>query len=66
MIGYIKGTVVANEDRELTILTEGGVGYVVGVTPTLNVKYPEGESVSLFVETFVREDAIVLFGFERI
>ena len=66
MIGYIKGTVVANEDRELTILTEGGVGYVVGVTPTLNVKYPEGEAVSLFVETFVREDAIVLFGFERI
>lgn len=66
MIGYIKGTVVANEDRELTILTEGGVGYVVGVTPTLNVKYPEGETVSLFVQTFVREDAIDLYGFERI
>ena len=66
MIGYIKGTVVANEERELTILTEGGVGYVVGVTPTLTLKYPEGEAVSLFVETFVREEAIVLFGFERI
>ncbi|MBO7126560.1 Holliday junction branch migration protein RuvA [bacterium] len=66
MIGYIKGTVVANEDRELTVLTEGGVGYVVGVTPTLNVKYPEGEAVSLFVQTFVREDAIDLYGFERI
>ena len=66
MIGYIKGTVVANEERELTILTEGGVGYVVGVTPTLNVKYPEGETVSLFVQTFVREDAIDLYGFERI
>lgn len=66
MIGYLKGTVVASEDRELTILTEGGVGYVVGVTPALTVKYPEGEAVSLFVETFVREDAIVLFGFERI
>lgn len=66
MIGYLKGTVVANEERELTILTEGGVGYVVGVTPTLNVKYPEGETVSLFVQTFVREDAIDLYGFERI
>lgn len=66
MIGYLKGTVVANEDRELTVLTEGGVGYVVGVTPTLNVKYPEGETVSLFVQTFVREDAIDLYGFERI
>ena len=66
MIGYIKGTVVANEERELTILTEGGVGYVVGVTPTLNVKYPEGENISLFVQTFVREDAIDLYGFERI
>ena len=66
MIGYIKGTVVANEERELTVLTEGGVGYVVGVTPTLNVKYPEGENISLFVQTFVREDAIDLYGFERI
>ncbi len=66
MIGYLKGTVVANEERELTVLTEGGVGYVVGVTPTLNVKYPEGETVSLFVQTFVREDAIDLYGFERI
>ena len=66
MIGYIKGTVVANEERELTILTEGGVGYVVGVTPTLNVKYPEGENISLFVQTFVREDAIDHYGFERI
>ena len=66
MIGYIKGTVVANEERELTVLTEGGVGYVVGVTPTLNVKYPEGETVSLFVQTFVREDAIDLYGFEKI
>ena len=66
MIGYLKGTVVANEDRELTVLTEVGVGYVVGVTPTLNVKYPEGETVSLFVQTFVREDAIDLYGFERI
>ena len=66
MIGYLKGTVVANEDRELTILTEGGVGYVVGVIPTLNVKYPEGETVSLFIQTFVREDAIDLYGFERI
>lgn len=66
MIGYIKGTVVAGEDRELTVLTEGGVGYVIGVTPTLTVKYPEGEAVSLFVQTFVREDAIDLYGFERI
>lgn len=66
MIGYLKGTVVANEERELTVLTEGGVGYVVGVTPTLNVKYPEGETVSLFVQTFVREDAIDLYGFEKI
>ena len=66
MIGYLKGTIVANEERELTILTEGGVGYVVGVTPTLTVKYPEGENISLFVQTFVREDAIDLYGFERI
>lgn len=66
MIGYVKGTVVANEDRELTILTEGGVGFVVGVTPALTAKYPEGAEVSLFIETSVREDAIVLFGFERI
>jgi len=64
MIGYLKGTVVFSQEREITVLTDGGTGYLVNVTPQIAAGFPEGESVELFIETSVREDAIVLFGFK--
>lgn len=66
MIGYIKGTVVCGQEREITVLTDGGVGYSANVTPAIIAKYPAGEAIELFIETLVREDAIILFGFERL
>lgn len=66
MIGYLKGIVVFSHDREMTILTDGGTGYVVSVSPLVVSSSPVGETVELFIETSVREDAIVLFGFKRI
>ena len=65
MIGYLKGTVVYSSEKELIVLTEGGTGYQVSVTPVVAAAHPAGESVELFIETSVREDAIVLFGFKR-
>jgi holliday junction DNA helicase RuvA len=66
MIGYLKGTVVFSQDREITVLTDGGTGYLVNVTPQIAAEYPEGGSIELFIETSVREDAIVLFGFKSV
>ncbi|HRZ79447.1 MAG TPA: Holliday junction branch migration protein RuvA [bacterium] len=66
MIGYLKGIVVNADERELIILTEGGTGYQVSVTPALASMHQTGDSIELFIETSVREDAIVLFGFKKI
>lgn len=65
MIGYLKGTVVFAAERELTVLTDGGTGYLVNSTPQTVASHPVGENIELFIETSVREDAIVLFGFLR-
>jgi Holliday junction DNA helicase RuvA len=65
MIGYLKGTVIYSEDRELTILTESGVGYTVFVPAGVSAKSQASDSVELFIETSVREDGIILYGFER-
>ncbi len=63
MIGYLKGLVVdASEDR--LILDVNGVGYEVSVSPTARERARLRENTSLFVYTHVREDALVLFGFE--
>ncbi|HNW83069.1 MAG TPA: Holliday junction branch migration protein RuvA [bacterium] len=66
MIGYLKGIVVYSSEKDLIVLTEGGTGYQVSVTPVVASAHLAGEPVELFIETSVREDAIVLFGFKRI
>lgn len=66
MIGYLKGIVVYSSEKDLIVLTEGGTGYQVSVTPVVASTHPVGEPVELFIETSVREDAIVLFGFKKI
>ncbi|HQJ61461.1 MAG TPA: Holliday junction branch migration protein RuvA [bacterium] len=65
MIGYLKGTVVFSQEREIIILTDGGTGYLVSVTPQVAAAHSQGDIVELFIETSVREDAIVLFGFPK-
>ena len=63
MIGKLKGVVDAVGAEE-AVIDVVGVGYLVACgSRTLARMPPPGETVSLFIETHVREDAIRLFGF---
>ncbi len=63
MIGKLKGLVdEIGEDH--CVLDVGGVGYVAFCPARTLANLPgEGTSVSLFIETYVREDMIRLYGF---
>lgn len=63
MIGKLKGLVdEIGEDH--VVLDVQGVGYVAFCpTRTLATLPGPGEAVTLFIETYVREDAIRLYGF---
>lgn len=64
MIGSLRGTVDSQEDGHCVIETAGGVGYLVQASSrTLASLPPAPAVVRLLVETFVREDAITLYGF---
>lgn len=63
MIGSLNG-VVSAVGEDTALIEVGGVGYVVqGGARTLG-RLRAGETVKLFIETHVREDAIRLFGFD--
>ncbi|MFS8037451.1 Holliday junction branch migration protein RuvA [Xanthobacter sp. AM11] len=63
MIGKLKGLVdEVHEDH--VILDVGGVGYLVSCSARTLAALPRaGERAALFIETYVREDQIRLFGF---
>ncbi|TCT05569.1 Holliday junction branch migration protein RuvA [Aquabacter spiritensis] len=63
MIGKLKGTVDSYGEDHL-VLDVHGVGYLVQCSArTLQALPAAGEAAVLFIETFVREDQIRLFGF---
>jgi len=62
MIGRLEGRLHQVRPGEV-VLQAGGVGYLVATTLRAFNDLAEAESVSLWVHTHVREDAIVLFGF---
>jgi Holliday junction DNA helicase RuvA len=63
MIGKLKGIVDTYADDHV-ILDVQGVGYLVHCSGrTLQALPPAGEAAVLFIETFVREDMIRLYGF---
>lgn len=63
MIGKLKGLIdEIGEDH--CVIDVGGVGYVAFCSArTLGALPGPGEAVSLFIETYVREDMIRLYGF---
>ncbi len=63
MIGKLKG-VVDSYGEDHVILDVHGVGYLVHCSGrTLQALPAAGEAATLFIETFVREDMIRLYGF---
>lgn len=65
MIGFLKGNVELL-DRPFVFLDVNGVGYRVLVSENVLAKLVKGDSVKLFTYTYVREDALELFGFWEI
>jgi Holliday junction DNA helicase RuvA len=69
MIGRLRGTVIAEEADGIVVIDVGGVGYEVS-TPlgtigraSARAADGSGSTVTLFIHTHVREDALILFGF---
>jgi Holliday junction DNA helicase RuvA len=63
MIGHLTGTVLTSNEQAL-ILSVVGVGYKVSCPLPLLVSSIEGQTLSLFIHTHVREDALTLYGFK--
>lgn len=63
MIGKLRG-IIDSYGEDFVILDVNGVGYVVSCSARTLQNLPQaGEAASLAIETYVREDAIRLFGF---
>lgn len=64
MINYLKGKVQNQEGAQITLLPEGGVGYLVNL---VGVGVLDGVSeIELFIHTAVRENDISLWGFKTL
>ncbi len=63
MIALISGRVVNNNGSEVIVMTAGGVGYRVMVSPGAASLCIAGNDVSLETYLVVREDVLDLFGF---
>ena len=62
MIGMLKGVVEAVGADE-AVIDVNGVGYLVGCASRTLARLEPGQSVTMHIETHVREDAFRLFGF---
>ena len=63
MIGFLSGT-LAGVTPDGCFVDVGGVGYSVACSATTMRALPrEGQSLKLWTHTYVREDALALFGF---
>ena len=62
MIGSLTGKVFFS-GRNPIIISVGGVGYSVHVPPRFVAKLKKDDTMTLFIHTHVREDALDLFGF---
>ncbi len=63
MIGYLKGNVKYKNAKKI-ILDISGVGYEVFLNEYVLQKIKKDSEVEFFIHTYVREDAIDLYGFE--
>ncbi len=63
MIGFLRGKALIIKDNVL-ILDISGVGYKILAPLPLLLSITEGQDVSLYIHTHVREDQFTLFGFK--
>lgn len=63
MIGFLQGTVLDIREKELILLTSGGVGYSVFPAGSLLADAQKGKKLSLEICTVVKENEISLYGF---
>jgi len=63
VIGYLEGILEGKIENEL-LVNVNGVGYLIEV-PSLFKNPAVGEKISAYVYTYVREDAIDLYGFNN-
>ncbi len=64
MIGKLKGSLIEIEGNLGLVETSGGVSYQSYLTPSFIKDHPVGSDVSFYTYLQVRDDALVLFGFE--
>lgn len=63
MISLLEGVVISKQDSELVLMTSGGVGYRLMVSPTAFSLATVGDKVTLNTHLSVKEDSLDLFGF---
>ena len=67
MIASVRGTLVWRDPAGIVVDTAGGIGYLVEVPFGVFERLPAtGESVQLYTELVVREDAWALYGFDGV
>lgn len=64
MIGKIKGKLIETENNIGLIETQSGLAIYVFLTPRLISRYPLKSDVEIYTYLQVREDALILFGFD--
>lgn len=64
MISYLIGKVIDKQKYHLVLMTPGGVGYEVHMTPARILEYKTGEQIELFTYMKVSDSALDLFGFK--
>ena len=63
MIGWLSGSVRELDPSGSILLETTGIGYDVAVSMQTLCTLKQGETTSLYIHTYVREDQLSLFGF---
>jgi len=63
MIAMLTGTVASQKGIDPVIIDVGGVGYAVHMPARVGLALVQGQRITVHIHTYVREDALELFGF---
>lgn len=63
MISLIQGKIISKNDKEMVVMTSGGVGYRIMASPNALSLSTVGNEITLETYLSVKEDAMDLFGF---